>query len=49
MQRAEAEVADFVRSLDEAQTEGERDGFFTAEEVHREMTEMLDEMARAKA
>jgi putative addiction module CopG family antidote len=45
---AEAEVAEFVRSLEEAQAEGERNGFLTAEEVHREMSAMLDEIARTK-
>jgi putative addiction module CopG family antidote len=49
LKQAEAEVSAFVSSLEEARAEGEQDGFLTAEEVHREMTAMLDEMARAKA
>ena len=48
LQRSETEVAVFVASLDEAQAEGERDGFFAIEDVHREMTEMLDELARTR-
>ena len=48
LQQAEAEVAAFVASLDEAQAEGEREGFFAADDVHREMSAMLDEMARPK-
>jgi len=43
---AETQVAEFVKSLEEAEAEGERDGFLTAEEVHREMSAMLDEMTR---
>jgi len=49
LKQAEAEVSEFVASLEEARAEGERDGFLTAEEVHREMTAMLDALARAKA
>lgn len=48
LQQAEAEVAAFVASLEEAQAEGAREGFFAADDVHREMSTMLDEMARAK-
>ena len=48
LQQADAEVAAFVRSLDEAQAEGERDGFLTAEQIHQEMSAMLDEMAHAQ-
>ena len=33
LQRAEAERAAFVKSLDDSIAEGERDGFLTAEEV----------------
>ena len=35
LQRAEAEVASFVASLEEAQAEAERDGFLTVDEVER--------------
>ncbi len=48
LQRSEAEVTAFVASLDEAQAEGERDGFFAIEDVHREMTEMLGELAHTR-
>lgn len=48
LQRSEAEVTAFVTSLDEAQAEGERDGFFAIEDVHREMTEMLGELAHTR-
>jgi putative addiction module CopG family antidote len=46
---AEAERAAFEASLEAAQAEGERDGFHSAADVHRRMTAMLDEIARAKA
>ncbi len=49
VRQTEAQVADFVASLEDAKAEGERDGLESAEEVHREMTFMLDEMARANA
>ena len=48
LQQAEAEMATFVRSLEEAQAEGKRDGFLPAEQVHGEMRAMLDEMAHAQ-
>jgi predicted nucleic acid-binding protein len=41
-----AELAEFVASLGAARAEGERDGFLSAEDVHQQMTAMLDEMAR---
>ena len=46
LQQAEEDLAAFVQSLEDAQAEGERDGFVPAEQVHREMSAMLDEMAR---
>jgi len=46
---SEAEVSAFVATLEAAQAEGERDGFLTADEVHHEMTSMLDEMAARQA
>jgi len=49
LQRAEAERKVFIASLHEAEAEGERDGFFTAEEVHREMSEMIESIARSRA
>ncbi len=49
LKQAEAEMAAFIAPLEEARAEGERDGCLTAEEVHREMAAMLDDMTRAKA
>jgi len=49
LRRAEAEVAEFVRSLEDAQAEAEREGCRGADDVHREMAAMLDEMAHARA
>jgi putative addiction module CopG family antidote len=46
LRQAEAEMAAFVASLEEARAEGAQDGFLTAEEVHHEIKTMLDEMAR---
>lgn len=45
LRRAETEVAEFVRTLEDAQAEAEREGSRDAEEVHREMAATLDEMA----
>jgi len=49
LRRAEAEIAEFVRSLEDAQAEAEREGCRGADDVHREMAAMLDEMAHARA
>ncbi len=35
----------FQASIDEAMAEGERDGFFTAEQVLQEMNEIIDRVA----
>ena len=35
----------FLASIDEAVAEGERDGFFTAEQVLQEMDEIIDRVA----
>jgi len=48
LKQAKAERAKFVTSLEEARAEAERDGFFTAEEVHRDMSATLDAMDRSK-
>ena len=48
LRRGETEVAEFVRTLEDAQAEAEREGSWDANDVHREMAVMLDEMARAK-
>lgn len=47
LQRAEAERAAFIASLEAAEAESERDGFLTAEQVHREMNDLIEEMGRA--
>jgi putative addiction module CopG family antidote len=49
LRRAEAERAAFVASPEDAEAEGERNGFPAADEVHREMTAVLDEFARCRA
>lgn len=47
LRQAEAEVANFVASLEEAQAEGERDGFLTAEQVeHRVRAAIADVVTR---
>jgi putative addiction module CopG family antidote len=48
LRRAEADIAEFVTSLEEVQAEGKRDGFLSAQDVHSRMNAMLDEWARAK-
>jgi putative addiction module CopG family antidote len=48
LQRAEAERVAFVASLEAAEAESERDGFLTADEIHREMSDLLEEMDRAQ-
>jgi putative addiction module CopG family antidote len=45
LQQAEAEVAAFVTSLEEAQAEGERDGFLTADEVERRVRAAIADAA----
>src|SRR4051812_6271941 len=49
LREAEAEIAAFMASLKEAEAEAERDGFFSADEVHREMTARIGAMGRQKA
>ena len=41
LQRQEKARAAFVQSLDDAMAEGERDGFFTIEEVERDMDTVI--------
>jgi putative addiction module CopG family antidote len=48
LKKADAEVAEFEASLEEARAKGARDGFLSAEDVHRQMSSMLDDMARGK-
>lgn len=45
LQRAEEERTAFVRSLEEAQAEGERDGFLTLEEVEADVLAAIDAVA----
>jgi len=49
LREAEAEVAAFVASLEAAQAEGERDGFFTIDEVAAELDGIIAEAERAQA
>jgi len=49
LQQAQAEVAAFVASLEEAQAEGERDGFLTIEEVEREIDAIIEAAERRRA
>lgn len=48
LQRAEAERAAFISSLDEAMAEGDRDGFSTMDEALAEMDGIIEDMARAR-
>lgn len=49
LREAEAEVGAFVASLEAAQAEGERDGFFTIDEVAAELDSIIAEAERAQA
>jgi Arc/MetJ-type ribon-helix-helix transcriptional regulator len=49
LRQAEAEVAVFVRSLEDAQAEAARAGCHSAADAHDEMARMLDEMAHSRA
>jgi putative addiction module CopG family antidote len=49
LRRAEAERLVFITSLDEAQAEGDRNGFFTIEEVGQEMDAIIDAAERRRA
>lgn len=46
LQRQEQARADFVASLDAAIREGERDGFFTIEQVERDMDAAIEEIVK---
>ena len=48
LQRAEAERAAFIASLEEAEAEAERDGFFTLEEVMAETAAIIEAAERRK-
>jgi putative addiction module CopG family antidote len=45
LKQAEAEVADFVASLDEARAEGERDGFLSAAQVETRVRTAIAKVA----
>ncbi len=49
LRRAEAERTAFIRSLEEAQAEGERDGFYELDEVLTEVDAIIDDEAHARA
>jgi antitoxin ParD1/3/4 len=49
VRRLEAERAAFVRTLEEAEAEADRDGWHSAEDVHAEMAALIDEARRATA
>ena len=49
LQQSDAEVADFAASLEQARAESDREGWLTAEDVHVEVTALIDEARRAKA
>ena len=48
LQRREQAREAFNASLEAAEAEGERDGFFTIEDVHREINDLIDELDRAQ-
>ncbi len=45
LKQAEAEVAEFVASLEEARAEGERDGFLSAAQVQSRVREAIARVA----
>ncbi len=45
LKQAEAEVAEFVASLEEARAEGERDGFLSAAQVESRVREAIARVA----
>jgi putative addiction module CopG family antidote len=48
LQRHEQARAEFVRSLEDAEAESERDGWHSIDDVHAEMAALIDEARRAK-
>jgi len=46
LRQSEAEVAEFVQSLEDARIESERDGWLSAEDVHAEMAALIDKARR---
>ncbi len=49
LKRAEMERTAFIASLEAAQAEGERSGFFTIEEVEAELDAIIDDAQRRGA
>ena len=49
LQRQDQARAAFIRSLEDAQVEGERDGFFELDQVLAEVDAIIDEEARSQA
>ena len=49
LRQAAAEVVEFEASLEEARAEGERDGFFTGEEVERRVRAVITDTAARRA
>lgn len=49
LQRAEAERAAFIRSLDNARPQAEREGWHQLDDVLAEMDAIIDDEARARA
>jgi putative addiction module CopG family antidote len=49
LQRAEAERSSLIQSLEQADAEGERDGFVTMEDVEREMDALIEAADRQGA
>ena len=49
LQRAEAERASLIQSLEQAEAEGERDGFHSMEDVEREMDAIIEAADRRSA
>lgn len=47
IRKLESERAAFIRSLEEAEAEGERDGFVSMDDVHAEMMGIVEELRRA--
>ena len=47
LQRQEQERTAFNASLEAAEAAGEREGFVTIDEVHREINDLIDELDRA--
>jgi putative addiction module CopG family antidote len=49
LQRQEVARAAFIKTLEDAEAESERDGWLTSDEVHAEMSALIEEARRAKA